>query len=402
MDLDASQLAAVELVCSAGFGIVTGGPGTGKTTSLRAALDRLDAEGATYALCSPTGKAARRMHEATGREAMTVHRALEWIPRLKRFMRGPDLPMDEDLVVVDESSMLDVELADALCSAVQGDTRLVLVGDADQLPSVGPGKVFADLIASGAVPVARLTTLHRAAAESWVCSQAPVILAGEMPDLRTRPDFWHSCHEDRDTAREALVELVTRGLPGLGIARSDVQTLVPMNVGPAGAAVLNTRLQSILNTTSAPGSGWKVGDGQELRAGDRVIQTKNDYDRGVMNGECGLVEAIGQDGLFVRFDGMRDDAAPIEYDKDRAGKLRLAYALSVHKSQGSEWPWVVVFVHSTHTRMLDRSLLYTAVTRAKKGVVIVGDRVGLERAVRSVDSAKRNTGLVDRLRGEAA
>jgi exodeoxyribonuclease V alpha subunit len=399
MELDPSQEHAVELVCTAGIGIVTGGPGTGKTTSLRAALDRLDAEGSSYLLCSPTGKASRRMREATGRDAMTVHRALEWYPRERKFLRDARNPVEEDVVIVDEASMLDVELANALCEAVQGSTRLILIGDADQLPSVGPGRVFGDLIASTKCPVARLTTLHRAAAESWVCSQAPAILAGAVPDLKERRDFWHVERENRDEAAEALVQVVTVGLPALGVPFEAIQTLIPQNIGPAGADSLNRRLQAILNPHRHDGSpGWKVGGEQHLHVGDRVIQTKNVYEPSeVMNGETGTVENVSPEGpdaeLVVRF----DDRA-VSYDGDRAKKLRLAYALSVHKSQGSEWPWVVVLVHSTHTRMLDRSLLYTAVTRAKTGVVIVGDRAGIERAVANVSSTRRNTGLVDRLR----
>jgi exodeoxyribonuclease V alpha subunit len=400
MELDPSQERAVELVCTAGIGVVTGGPGTGKTTSLRNALDRLDALGHTYLLCSPTGKASRRMREATGREAMTVHRALEWSPPDRCFLRCAAHPIDEDVVVVDESSMLDVELAHALCEAVQGSTRLILIGDADQLPSVGPGRVFGDLIASTKCPVARLTTLHRAAAESWVCSQAPEILAGRVPDLRERRDFWHVERADRDEAAEALVQVVTVGLPALGIPSEEVQVLVPQNIGPAGTDALNRRLQAILNPNRHDGSaGWKVGGEQVLFRGDRVIQTKNVYEPAeVMNGEGGVVERVSTDGgadaeLVVRFD---DRSVP--YDRERAQKLRLAYALSVHKSQGSEWPWVVVFVHSTHTRMLTRQLLYTAITRAKRGVVLVGDRLGIERAVANESDSKRNTGLVERLR----
>jgi exodeoxyribonuclease V alpha subunit len=399
MELDPSQEHAVDLICSAGFGIVTGGPGTGKSTCLSAALDRLDARGETYLLAASTGKASRRMRECTGRAAWTVHRALEYFPRAQRFLRDAQNPIDEDVMIIDEASMIDIELADAVCRAVQRDTRLILIGDDAQLPSVGPGRVFADLIASTKCPIARLTTLHRAAAASWVATQAPAILAGAVPDLKERRDFWHVERENRDETAEALVQVVTVGLPALGVPFEAIQVLVPQNIGPAGADSLNRRLQAILNPHRHDGSpGWKVGGEQHLHVGDRVIQTKNVYEPcEVMNGETGLVENVSPEGpdaeLVVRF----DDRA-VSYDGDRAKKLRLAYALSVHKSQGSEWPWVVVLVHSTHTRMLDRSLLYTAVTRAKTGVVIVGDRTGIERAVANVSSTRRNTGLVDRLR----
>lgn len=413
--LDPSQERAVELVCKAPIGIVTGGPGTGKTTCLRAALGRLERDrGQDYAiaLASPTGKAARRMTEATGCEAQTVHRLLEWSRHdydtepgravyRPHFLRNARNPLDEDLVVVDEASMLDTELAAALLDAIDVTrTRLILVGDVDQLPSVGPGRVFADLIASDRVPVARLTTLHRAAAESWVCTQAPAVLGGRVPDLRMRADFEWIEREHRDDAVEAVIDVAQRFAPEDG-----AQVLVPQNVGPAGAELLNRKLQPLLNP-AATGAGWKVGgqDAQQtLRVGDRVIQTKNDYDIGIFNGETGVVRAIvagDGDGDAARLDVDFGDGRVIAYSRDAAKSLRLSYALTIHKSQGSEWPWVIVLAHSTHTRMLDRSLLYTAITRAKKGVVLVGDRLGLERAVRNTGATSRNTTLAARVRGE--
>lgn len=398
--LDPSQERAVDLVCAPDgprIAIVTGGPGCGKTTSLRVALDRLEERGAIVRLAAPTGKAAKRMNEATGRATSTVHRLLEFYGR--GFRRNRSNPIDARLVVVDEASMLDVELASALFASIRGGTRLVLVGDADQLPSVGPGRVFADLIDSGKVPVARLTTLHRVAAESWVCSQAPRILRGDLPDLRERADFRWIEQDDRDAAREALVELVARTLPAQGIVGADAQVLVPQRVGPAGADVLNGRLQALLNPTT-PGTGWRVGK-QELCVGDRVIQTRNDYTRSVFNGEVGVVAELDPRALVVDF-GDPETGRRVTYDREAVNSLQLAYALSVHKSQGSEWPWVVCFVHTTHTRMLTRQLFYTAITRARKGVIIVGDRAGIERATANVSDTRRNTALIERLRGEIA
>lgn len=411
--LDPSQERAVELACKAPIGVVTGGPGTGKTTCMRIALDRLEASGASVALASPTGKAARRLEEATGREAGTLHRLLEWQPYILKY-NGPGFardeadPISEDVVIIDESSMLDTALADALMRAIDvAHTRLIFVGDADQLPSVGPGRVFADLIASERVPTARLTTLHRAAAESWVCSQAPAVLAGRMPDLSERSDFEWIEHESRSDAVEGLITWVTdwgkTWAPELG----EAQVLVPQNVGPAGASLINRRLQMALNPRVDPdASGWKVGgrgendpETQELRVLDRVIQTHNNYDLGIFNGECGVVRGIDDGELAVDF-GDATRPRVVGYTRDQAKGLRLAYALSVHKSQGSEWPWIAMLVHSTHTRMLTRQLLYTAITRAKKGVVLVGDRLGLERAVANVSDAKRNTTLAARVRGE--
>lgn len=438
--LDPSQLAAVELVCSARFGVVTGGPGTGKTTTLRTALDRLDKRGTTYGLAAPTGKAARRMREATGRHAMTVHRLLEYGPLDESgelgFRRNERNPLEAELVVVDEASMLDVDLADSLLRAIDpARTRLVLVGDADQLPSVGPGRVFGDLITSGRVPVARLTTLHRAAAETWVCSQAPVILAGKVPDLRDRADFRFLERDDRAQAADALVSAVFRDLPELGVPAGDVQVLIPQRVGPCGCNAINRRLQQILNperdSDPAP---WKIGkpnddDARTLRLRDRVIQTRNDYTLGVANGEVGEVCAITHEPsacaacngegthpvtfancgtckgsgkrpplLTVRYPDDDGRERKVGYTKTDVFALDLAYALTVHKSQGSQWPWVVMFAHSTHTRMLTRQLLYTGITRAQRGVFLVGDLVGVGRAVKETRDGLRNTWLAQELR----
>lgn len=425
MILDPSQQAAVELMLSAPIGVVTGGPGTGKTTITRAALDRMDARGESYLLAAPTGKAARRMEEATGRKASTIHRLLGYGLGSHHadgfgggFLYGVDEPLEANVIVIDEASMIDIELAQALLEAVHAPSRILFVGDAAQLPSVGPGRVLCDLIESGEVPVARLTKVHRAAAESWVCSQAPEVLAGQIPDLGARADFHWLERDIRDHAVDAVVGLVAGGGPyyrgpslrELGVEdRADVQVLVPQNVGRAGTGVLNRRLQALLNPAKGR-DGWRVGgkskggvggdqddDGTvEIRIGDRVIQTRNDYLLDVMNGEVGVVEALTQGELVVRFDEERR----VSYSRDSASALRLAYALTVHKYQGSEVPWAVVLCHSTHTRMLTRQLLYTAITRAKKGVVLVGDRLGIERAVKNERDRKRYTGLVDRLREE--
>lgn len=415
MGLDPSQQRAVELILEAPFGIITGGPGTGKTHSLRTALDELDGRGVRYLLASPTGKAARRMFEATGREALTVHRLLEYDPRERGygksdgFLRNADNPLEADLVVIDESSMLDVKLAAALFDACQTfenePTRLVLVGDKDQLPPVGAGRVFADLIEGGLVPVARLTTLHRSAAASWVATQSREVLAGRRPEIDPRADFRWVEHEDRIAAVDALVAVATKGLRGAGadeagFGLADAQVIVPQNTGPAGADALNARMQALVTPEDAPG--WKVGN-VRIRKGDRVIQTRNDYNlnggEGVMNGEIGVVDEVDDDQLFVRFDpDAADGGTLVAYSKDAARSLRLAYALTCHKMQGSEVPWAVVLAHSTHTRMLTRGWLYTAVTRAKKGVVIVGDRKGIERAVKNAHDAKRNSALIDRIR----
>ncbi len=404
MQLDPSQERALELMLAAPLVCVTGGAGTGKTSVTRVVLDRMDALGQRYLLAASTGKAARRLEEATRRSASTVHRLLEYGPWGRGgewcFAKGAEDPIEADVVLVDEASMIDVELARALFDAIQPPTRLVLIGDAAQLPSVGPGRVFAELIESNSVPVARLTTLHRAARESWVCVQSQAILAGQMPELAPRPDFrWIEC-DDRDASVDALIDLVGRDrLASIGVNPEQAQVLVPQNVGRAGVDVINARLQELLNPPMQ--HGWRIGSGEgsrELRVGDRVIQCANDYLLQVMNGEIGVVERVGKDELEVRF-------APTlltSYDRERARNLRLAYALTAHKYQGSQTPWAIVLAHSTHTRMLSRQWLYTAVTRAMRGVVIVGDRLGLERAVANARDAKRNTSLVERLRERRA
>jgi len=375
LTLDPSQERAVELVCTARFGVVTGGPGVGKSTCLSVALDRLDARGESYALAAPTGKAARRMAEVTGRHARTVHRLLDFGPDDRGqlgFRRNAHNPIDEELVVIDEASMLDVELARAVVRAIDPRrTRLILVGDANQLPSVGPGRVFGDIIESGAAPVARLTVLHRAAAQSWICTQAPVILSGSKPDLEDRHDFRWIERASRAEAVDALVEAVFRDLPSRGVTPSEIQVLIPQRVGPAGCELVNPRLQALLNPErDADPAGWKVtrskdDEGRTLRLRDRVIQTRNDYDLGVMNGEVGEVVAItneptpctlcggtgatkrgeqttkctscngtGRIGprLTVRYpadDGERDRR--VAYDKTDVSSLDLAYALTIHK-----------------------------------------------------------------------
>lgn len=399
MRLDPSQERAAELIRTAPFGVVTGGPGTGKSTTLRTALDALDAQGQSYELAAPTGKAAKRMSEVTGRDARTIHRLLEYKPGMG-WGRNRMNPLGCDLVVVDEASMLDVELAATLFDAVTDRTRVVLIGDANQLPSVGPGRVLADLVESSAVPVARLTTVHRAAAESWVCSNAPLMLEGLPLDLSPRHDFRFVEVESADRIPAAVGKLVQGEFQG-------AQVLAPQNTGVAGVAALNLALQATLNPprdgsaemSVGEGIEWKLGD-TTFRAGDRVIQTKNDYkllsldgqSLGVFNGEVGEVESVDTREMIINFGDRR-----VPYNKGQAMALDLAYALTVHKSQGSEFPWALCIVHSSHTYMLTRQLVYTAITRAKKGVVIVGDLKGLHVALSGKKPPVRNTSLVEQM-----
>lgn len=392
IELDPSQRAAVELALSARLAIITGGPGTGKTTSLRTTLDELDRQGKRYQLAAPTGKAARRMHEATGRPAQTIHRLLEWRGTWQRHRLRP---LSTDAVLIDESSMIDIELLAALLDAINSNvTRLVLIGDADQLPPVGPGRPFADLVASGLVPVARLTRVHRSAAESWICANAPRVLAGEMPSLVDQHGFrWVHTDSASDLlprVHRLLVDYVPKHV------NADTQVLIPQNNGVAGIAAANTLLQQALNPRGPKAPYMRNSDSVELRVGDRVIQTRNDYMLGVFNGEVGEVIDIQSGQVQVHLDGRPE---PVVYTLEQAHSLRHAYALTVHRAQGSEFPWVIMVCHSTHHHMLTRQLLYTGITRGKQGVILVGDVKGVRRAVEQNRPSERQTTLVERIKG---
>lgn len=402
-DLDVQQRAAVAAICTYAIAIITGGPGTGKTFTLRAALEILDAEWQSggrpgfadqpYVLCAPTGKAAKRMEESTGRSASTIHRLLAYKPGLG-FTYNKRNPLQCAVVIVDEASMLDIELAAALTNALSSHTRLILVGDVNQLPPVGPGQPFADLIACNRVPTVRLQTLHRSAAEAWISTSAPLVLQGTMPPLDKRPDF-----EFVRVRSVASVLQSVRKVMASSEMQLNAQVLIPMREGNAGTNEANIVLQAVLNARDAEDSRGEptvTRDRHHIRVGDRVIQTRNNYDLSVFNGEIGDVEEITTAEVVVQFAQAR-----VTYQRSRGDEqaLELAYALTVHKSQGSEFPWVVVVVHSTHTIMLNRRLFYTAITRAKQGVILVGDDLGLERALGTGFTKTRHTTLVERLHG---
>jgi exodeoxyribonuclease V alpha subunit len=392
--LDPAQLRAVDVMCSARCAVITGGPGVGKSTTLRFALDRLDQRGERYALASPTGKAAKRLNETTGRPAGTIHRLLGFGREGFTFTRDNPLPFDA--VFVDESSMMDIELGAALLRAIDpGRTRLILIGDANQLPPVGPGRPFGDLCDWGRVPMVRLETLHRSAHESWIHVAAQRMLRGELPDLEPRADFRFAECGDAKWLLPKVRRLATEVFP----AKIDAvaQVLIPQRPGVAGIDAANRMLQEALNprTRDAPYLERKAGGG-ELRIGDRVIHTRNNYTLQVFNGETGTVLDIGAEGVTVQY----PDRAAVQYTVPEAlAQLQLAYALTVHRSQGSEFAWVIVVVHSTHSFILSRQLVYTAITRAKRGVVLVGDIKGLERALANRRAAKRNTSVIERLEG---
>jgi exodeoxyribonuclease V alpha subunit len=389
---DAVEQAALHRVL-----VITGGPGVGKTTVVRAVLALFDRARLSVRLAAPTGRAAKRMTEATGREAVTLHRLLEFDPKQRAFSRRAGRPVEADALIVDEASMIDLPLADALLQATSERSRLVLVGDVDQLPSVGPGAVLRDVIASGAVPTVRLTQIFRQAEGSLIVRNAHRIHDGEPPESAEgkQGEFYVVERREAEAAAAAIHDLVTRRIPrrfGLDPVR-DIQVLTPMHRGAAGAIALNESLQAALNP-----SGPSVTKGHRtLRVGDKVMQLKNDYDREVYNGDVGRVASADAEArqLVVRFE-ERD----VVYEEADLDELTLAYATSIHKSQGSEYPCVVVPVLTQHFVMLSRNLVYTAVTRGKRLVVLVADPRALRLALGETRKEERLTLLAHRLRAE--
>jgi exodeoxyribonuclease V alpha subunit len=396
-----SQVAAIRLALTSKVLVMTGGPGVGKTTIVKAILRILVAKGTNLLLCAPTGRAARRMAEATGFEAKTIHRLLEVDPKGGGFIRGDDNPLDCDLLVVDEASMVDVMLMQALMKAVPDKAALLIVGDIDQLPSVGPGQVLADIISSVAVPVVRLTEVFRQAAQSRIITSAHRINQGSIPDLSppgTETDFYFVQADDPESAVARIIELVKTRIPkrfGLDPIR-DIQVLCPMNRGGVGARSLNIELQAALN----PAGDHKVERfGWTFAPGDKVMQIENDYDKEVYNGDIGNIDCINPaDGeLVATFDGRA-----VTYGFGELDMLVPAYAATIHKSQGSEYPAVVIPIMTQHYAMLQRNLLYTGVTRGKKLVVLVGQKKAVAIAVRNVSGRRRWSKLQQWLRPDPA
>jgi exodeoxyribonuclease V alpha subunit len=394
--LTAEQWAAVRGAFASRLSVLTGGPGVGKTVCIRAIVAEAKEAGARIALCAPTGRAARRMEEATGHGAHTIHRLLEWRPGGEPGY-NPGHPLAADLVVVDESSMLNLRLTEVLLGGLAESTHVVLVGDADQLPPVGAGRPFADLIEAGLVPVTRLTHIFRQAARSMITTAAHEVNRGRPPHLEPEPgqerDFFLLDRPAPERAVESVLELVGERVPqGLGLDPvREVQVLAPMYRGPAGIDLLNERLQARLNPDGEPAFN------ERFRIGDRLIQTRNSHELGLMNGSiCFLVEDDPDEEAIVV---ETDDGGSLIVPYDEATTLRLAYAISVHKSQGCEVPVVVCVCHRSHAVLLSRPLLYTAITRARQRCVLVGERAALAMAVRRDDGGARYSSLAMRLSG---
>jgi exodeoxyribonuclease V alpha subunit len=395
-NLTDEQWAAVRGAFAARVSVLTGGPGVGKTVCTREIVAEAEAAKATIALCAPTGRAARRLEETTGHEAQTIHRLLEWMPGREAAFR-PGRPLPADLVIVDESSMLNLRLAEVLLGGIAETTHLVLVGDADQLPPIGAGKPFEDLIDSGAAPVVRLSQIFRQAARSMITTAAHEINHGRPPHLEPASDqdhdFFFIDRPSPERALETVVEVVAERAPRRFEVDPirEVQVLAPMYKGPVGIDALNERLQARLN----PDGKRALSD--RFRIGDRLIQTRNSHELGLMNGSIVFLRADdpGEEAIIVD----TDDGGTLVIPYGETATLRLAYAISVHKAQGCEVPVVVGVCHRSHSRMLTRPLLYTAITRARSSCVLVGDPAALGAAVRRDDGGGRHSGLADRLRG---
>ncbi|CAK0760878.1 ATP-dependent RecD-like DNA helicase [Gammaproteobacteria bacterium] len=392
--LSESQRAAVSAVINGKVTVITGGPGVGKTTVVNSILKILLAKQVRFLLCAPTGRAAKRLSESTGIEARTLHRTLEFDFRAEGFKRNANNPLEADLIVVDETSMVDVVLMNQLLRALTSRTALLLVGDVDQLPSVGPGQVLADVLASGAVPTVRLTEIFRQAASSRIIVNAHRIHQGKMPEKQTSEgDFFVVFAETPEEIRDQLLEVVTHKIPkdfGLDPIRQ-IQVLTPMNRGILGTHSLNIELQKILNPKKTP---YVERFGKTYASGDKVLQIVNNYGKEIFNGDIGTISRVDtEEGLlFVDF-----ESRIVEYEFSELDEITLAYATTIHKSQGGEYPAVVIPLSMQHYLLLARNLLYTAVTRGRRLVFVIAQPKALATAVKNLNTTGRLTNLRSRL-----
>lgn len=395
------QLLAAQQALRSKVSILTGGPGTGKTSTLRTIIDALESSGISYCLCAPTGRAAKRVAETTGRGASTIHRLLEFQPASNSFGYDRSRPLPYDFVVVDEVSMLDLLLFYHLLKAVPPESHLLLVGDADQLPSVGPGNVLRDLLGSDAIPTVTLVDLFRQARGSRIVLAAHAVNHGELPHLQNEPesDFYFTHAPGETDVVEAIKRLVSERIPqrfGLHPV-DDVQVISPMHAGPAGVVALNRNLQGLLNPASSRLTEIRRGE-RVYRVGDKVMQIRNNYDKDVYNGDIGRVASTKADeGQLVVAFPAPGGPLEVEYEAGELDELVLAYAVSVHKAQGSEFPCIVMPIVPRHAVLLQRNLVYTAITRARQLCVLVGSESSLARAAATQHRQKRHTALQERV-----
>jgi exodeoxyribonuclease V alpha subunit len=395
--LSETQRSAVDASLGTHLLVLTGGPGTGKTTAVRAIVQAHAAHDRRVALCAPTGRAAKRLSEAAGVEAKTIHRLLEWNPATGHFNRNARSPLTADLILVDEASMLDVRLASQLLGAIPPSATLVLVGDIDQLPPVGPGQPLRDLIAARICKTIRLHEVFRQAQQSAIVRGAHAVLEGKLPESTPRGtkgdgDLFIISETSAEKVVERLLQALRRMSAAYGFDPiTDVQVMTPMRRGPLGTVKLNEVLQDAFNPAEMTAASTA------FRRGDKVMQLRNDYDKDVFNGDLGEVARIEGGVTYVRFDEKE-----VQYAADELDAISLAYACTVHKVQGSEFPAAVIVMHNAHFMLLNRALLYTALTRAKQLVVLIGDPAAMSRAARNAHAYETNSKLLDRLVALAA